>query len=133
MKNDKLIDAIGLIQDDYVKEAHEKKPKKFTIPWPLIGKIAGAACALILIINILPLGRKSASSAGGNYYSEMKDEGTSYYGYDAGASESYYMAEDAVEYESTAPSNNSSPTLGQNQNLTQNKKMILTAHMNLDT
>ncbi len=137
MKNDKLIDAIGLIQDDYVKEAHEKTPKKFTIPWPLIGKIAGAACVLLLIINIFPLGK---NSAGGNYSSyEAKEDSSSYYnGYDGGAAmapaEYYSMDEEGLAYEpSVSSSNSSSSSSASGQNLTQNKKMILTAKMNLDT
>ena len=54
MKTDKLVDAIGMIKDEYIKEAHEKGFKKFTIPWPLIGKVLNAACVLFLVINILP-------------------------------------------------------------------------------
>ena len=132
MKNEKLIDAIGLIQDEYVKEAHQKTPKKFTIPWPLILKIAGAACALILVINILPFGKYGASS--GSHY-DVKEESSSYYtnGYSGGegmvASESYYRDDEAPAESYAASGSNNSTT----QSITQNKKMILTARMNLDT
>lgn len=52
MKNKKLIDALGNIDDKYIKEAHEKK--KFVFDFAFVGKLATAAICLLLVIAIIP-------------------------------------------------------------------------------
>ena len=58
MKSDKLVDAIGMIDDTYIEEAHSpaKKKKKFQfeLNWALTGKILAGAMAVLLAITILP-------------------------------------------------------------------------------
>lgn len=52
MKNNKLIDALGNIDDKYIKEAHEKK--KFVFDFAFVGKLAVGALCLLLVIAIIP-------------------------------------------------------------------------------
>ena len=120
MKNEKLVDAIGMIKDDYVKEAHEKKKFSFTIPWALMGKIAAGLAVVLLVINILPLGSKSSSAASTNHsYANDYKESYGEYMYDEEAGAAYA----ADNYSQNRPADS----------LTQNKKLILTARMNVET
>ena len=52
MKKEKLIDAIGQIDDKYIKEAHEKK--RFVFDWALTGKILTGVLCLVIVIGIIP-------------------------------------------------------------------------------
>ena len=145
-KSEKLIDAVGLIDDRYIEEAHSKTKKKFqfNFSWATMGKIATAACALLLAVNIFPILFHSYSdkeAASDSYYSnsyysyEAKDEG--YLSAPAAASNSYYdqeyaRAEEApMEMEAAEPS----PLPGSNSqaDARQNKKLILTSYMNMET
>ena len=58
MKSDKLVDAIGMIDDTYIEEAHSPAKKKkrfqFELNWALTGKILAGAMAVLLAITILP-------------------------------------------------------------------------------
>lgn len=122
MKTDKLVDAIGMIKDEYIKEAHEKGFKKFTIPWSLIGKVLTAACVLFLVINILPFNFGSykadySSAAGG---AVAPQEVNNYY---------YESSTVVTDEEKTAQSE-----YKEDQTLVdQNKKLILTAKLDLET
>ena len=124
MKNNKLVDAIGMIKDDFVEEAHSKKKFNFVIPWALIGKIACGAAVVLLVINIIPFGKKS-SGAADNYYSnssnyEYKTDGYAEYAYDEEAAGGAYAGNNTYE--------------GRSDNtITENKKLILTARMNVET
>ena len=136
MKTDKLIDAIGNIDDRYVEEAHKVKEKKhFVISWPAVTKLAVACCCVLLAVSILPKmfssAKNSASggAADGSYY---YNAGTSY--------ESEYYAEDAktegyasdgyVMVPETAPSDNGNADPGL---VEANKKLIVTARMTTET
>ena len=52
MKNNKLIDAIGLIDDKYIEEAHKKNKTFFN--WAFVGKALTAALCLYLVVMIIP-------------------------------------------------------------------------------
>ena len=120
MKADKLIDAIGMIDDEYINEAHSSVRKKFSLSWELLGKLASAAICLLLIINIFPILFKSAnySNSGGS---------TSYNGAD-----SYeYTTDTYIEPSQNALVDNEAKTSQLEKD--SNKKLILTANMNLET
>ena len=139
MKTDKLLDAIGMIDDSYIKEAHEEKKKErrifrlsdFRLSWELMGKLATAGICLFLAVGILPnvfhsYDQKSASDGSYNSYGSSyvyKDE-------EAYASEPMEaMAEDNAfdEYKTDANS------LTENLRKDENKKLILTANMQMET
>lgn len=145
-KADKLVDAIGMIDDRYVEEAHDKTKKKFhfNLNWGTFGKIAAAACALLLVINIFPVlfhsYSKKDSAAESSYYS-YDSGGGSYYAapsssyYDGAAYEADYMEEAAYASEPSeapAPSPNTQAK-SEETDIRQNKKLILTANMNMET
>lgn len=52
MKNNKLVDAIGEINDKYVKEAHKKK--KIVFDFSFVGKLASVALVLLLVVGVIP-------------------------------------------------------------------------------
>lgn len=122
--NNKLVDAIGMIKDDFVEEARTKKKFNFRIPWALVGKIACGLAVLILVINIFPLGHKNSS--GGSYYSNNAS-----YDY---KSEGYADAEYAYSDEAGGAYAGSNNYDYRSENtITSNKKLILTARMNVET
>ncbi len=142
-KSEKLADAVGMIDDRYVEEAHDKTKKKFGFrpSWDLVGKIAAAACALLLVINIFPVlfhsYSKSESAAGSSYYAnEAKD---SYYEYESGiydgavAEESYYYDEESYPASAAADGSPQSTEPSPNADARANKKLILTSNMNVET
>lgn len=121
MKNEKLVDAIGMIKDEYVKQAHEKNRFRINIPWTILGKLAVGLAVVLLVINVLPLGRKSAAN-----HSSYNEDAYDYEPYtqftydDEKASSGAYSAEDY--------SANTAENLRN-----ENKKLILTARMNVET
>ena len=123
MKNNKLVDAIGMIKDDFVEEAHTKKKFSFVIPWALVGKVACGLAVVLLVINIIPFGKKS-SSEGSYYYSNSTgsnyktDEAYDGYAYDSEAAGSYAESSTHERTDNTVVSD---------------KKLILTARMNVET
>ena len=72
MKQDKLIDAIGMIDDEYIEEAH--KPSRKRKGWPVYLKIiTGVACVMLaFFIGITALLPKmgGSSAATDSYYAE---------------------------------------------------------------
>ena len=136
MKTDKLVDAIGMIDDTYVKEAHEemKKEKKgFRLPefhpsWALVGKLATAGICLFLAVSILP-------ELFHSYHGKSSSDGT-YSGYG-----NSYAYKDEEAYASEAMMEDGSPVYyepeysAQTGNLLkdENKKVILTANMKMET
>ncbi len=150
MKNEKLVDAIGMIDDRYIEEAHDKKRKKIqlNLPWNVLGKVAAAACALLLVINIFPVIFHSYSGGAKESYDQAKPAGAngSYYSYSSDSAvydgdyldePAEYMAMAADEeayYEAEAPSSSEDKPQAQTQEeLRQNKKLILTSYMTLET
>ena len=127
MKNNKLVDAIGMIKDDFIEEAHTKKKFSFSIPWALLGKIACGAAVVLLVINIFPFGSKSAGN--GSYASEDNYYQYSTHDYKSDSYEAYtYDEEAAGAYAPNSSNNNHSETT-----VASNKKLILTARMNVET
>ncbi len=150
MKNEKLVNAIGMIDDRYIEEAHDKKRKKIqlNLPWNVLGKVAAAACALLLVINIFPVIFHSYSGGAKESYDQAKPAGAngSYYSYSSDSAAfdgnyleepAEYMAADEEAYyaaEAEAPSYSQDKPQAQTQEeLRQNKKLILTSYMTLET
>ena len=124
MKADKLIDAIGMIEDGYIEEAHAKKRQKRNIfSWQNVLKLVSALVVLMMVVTVMPkMFRKSAAGgSNGAYYasdSMMYEASDGYISdYDAKPSSSYASDEDAKS-ENT---------------LTANKKLILTSSLDLET
>lgn len=95
MKTDKLVDAIGMIKDEYIEEAHSarKKQKGFSFNWNTVGRVAAAAVCLLLAVTIIPPMFHSAKST--NMASEP-------------SSESYYNSVYTSSYPVESPSSSSS-------------------------
>ncbi len=127
MKNNKLVDAIGMIKDDFIDEAHTKKKFSFTIPWALLGKIACGAAVVLLVINIFPFGRKSGSN--GSHYASDSASQYPNYEYKTDSYEGYAYDEEA----GGAYAGNSTSDYRSDNTVTANKKLILTARMNVET
>lgn len=127
MKNNKLIDAIGLIKDDFIQEAHSKTSRSFSVPWSLIGKFAAAAACLLLIVNIFPWNNYSSASSAkeDSYYSESSQYAANGYYADAGSAYvSEYYDEEGIQNEKPA---------NLRDELKTNQKLILTAKLTMDT
>ena len=123
MKNEKLVDAIGLIDDEYIKEAHEKRLIKKSFNWGLVGKLATAALCLCLVVAIVP-----------NMFSSFAQTEDSELVYVVDfARNNNYGADGAYELsEDMAPSQNYEAK-GDTVDLKQNKKLIVTGNLNLET
>lgn len=115
MKNNKLVDAIGMIKDEYIEEAHTKNKFNFVMPWALLGKLATAALVLFVVIQILPFGEAKYNYSGNSY--------TAY------ESDGYYAEESKESYQS----NQAKTDYTTDNTLVDNSKLILTANMNLET
>ena len=157
MKTDKLVDAIGMIDDEYVKEAHEDKKKEkklfrlpdFHLSWAFVGKLATAGICLFLAVSILPnffhsyIGAKSDSA--GAYYENSSYEPSYYSALAASPSGGglYYDSAEyaadvydsdtsyAPQYEESSPT--PEPSLDPKNETKQDKKLILTAVMKMET
>lgn len=136
MKTDKLIDAIGNIDDRYIEEAHRNRQRRrFSLSWPVVAKFAVGFACVMLAVTILPkmfssAGSYKSDSAGGNYY-----DSTAYYDGSNGGSykpsdeASEAMASDPNDYE-PAEYENIDP---ENERVTANKKLIVKASMTAET
>lgn len=124
MKNDKLVDAIGMIKDEYIEEAHAPKKRfNFRFGWDLVGKLAVVATCLLLAVNVLPNLFHKASNGGSSY---------DYNAYSSAPSESYtneYYSENAKTSDEESGANTS---LISNKT-DSNQKLILTADMEMET
>lgn len=131
MKNNKdiLVDAIGKIDDQYIKEAHEVK-KKFVFDWAFVGKVLTTALCLFLVITIIPSFFRMGSQAktADAYYIADSANGT--YGgiggvggkggsgsYEAVNSSEFVAEEDALKAKAAID----------------NKKLIVTGSINIET
>ena len=125
MKTDKLVDAIGMIDDEYIEEAHSAKKKSFSLNRDLILKLATGAICVLLAVTVLPHFFRSADSGGSS-------ANGSYMAYDQSAKaaseeDGYaYPASEAMEAEVPAPD----PAREQETSV---QKLILTADMELET
>ena len=132
MKSEKLIDAIGMIDDRYISEAHEeKKRKSFGWNWNVFGRFALAAACLLLAVTLLPKVLFRGASGGGYYvnnasedyaapasaYQNGSADEKAYYTYDTEATEEGY-------YEASQRSG---------QLPDENKKLIVTGDLNMET
>lgn len=130
MKQDKLIDAIGMINDEYIEEAHkplEKKPwfNKIMITRLSVGFLCVCLC-IGLIPNMLRMGKaKHASSAPADSY------------YNGTAYESDYAASEEMVYAPSALSgsanDNAKPESSSVKKPEADKKIITTGNMNVQT
>ena len=112
MKNNKLIDALGNINDKYIAEAHkENKKLQFSFSKDLLIKLAIVASCFVLVLTILPNFFKGADSSSTNGY---------YYDSDMLANEEAPVV-DAGGSESLID-----PTINTN------KKLILTANLEME-
>ena len=131
MKNEKLINAIGMIDDRYIEEAHQPNRKKFRWNWDLAGKIAiGFACLCLLVTigpKILFNGAKS-DAAGSGYYMNGGGEEYDTNSYAPSTYESSYRADsDASYYE------NSKDNTSVNETAIKSKMLIVTGELNMET
>lgn len=115
MKKNKdiLIDAIGNIDDKYIKEAHDNKKKVFSFSWELTGKLLTGALCLFLLISFVPNLFRAGKSQSTDAVNETAHE------YDNGFSTgtTYDVAEE--EYDG--------------DNILANKKIIVTGYINIET
>ena len=137
MKTDKLIDAIGQIDDEYIEEAHKETKKRFEfrLNWTTFGKIAAAACVLLLVINIFPVFFHSFAMSGGAKDSASPAEyGGSYYYNNSGGgyAEESVQAAPAME-EAEMVYDEEAKAEGNTSALRENKKLILTSYMTMET
>ncbi|MBR0462572.1 MAG: DUF4349 domain-containing protein [Erysipelotrichaceae bacterium] len=150
MKNEKLVDAIGLIDDHYIEEAHKANRKQFRFSWAFAGKLAAGFACLCLLITIAPkilnkgagFGNKAAedtyyynggSNSTGNTSYKTSIPSSSYYGdYDADVmvEDAAYMSDESYSGGSTSRNESSS---GSSTELQANKKLIVTGDLNMET
>lgn len=116
MKAEKIINAIGEIEDEYVEEAHKVNKKKI-ITWANFGKFSLAAMCLILVVAIVPNFFQSYNGTGA-------DKGLVY------ESEGYYVNDKAMSNGIVA---DESKAESAGLDLTVNKKLIVTGNINLET
>ena len=129
MKVDKLIDAIGMIDDEYIEKAHEKR-KGFSFNRATVMKLAAAAVCVLLAVTILPemFARKGGmgSSNSTAYVSEYQ------YATDAAApGESYKPSDEEAQFSTSETSGESQSN--SSETLKKDKKLILTGNLDLET
>ncbi|MDO4198877.1 MAG: DUF4349 domain-containing protein [Erysipelotrichaceae bacterium] len=133
MKENKLIDAIGMIKEDYIVEAHEetKKENSFFNKGNIFKLAIGLVC-ICLCVGILPnMFRMGASGSSAAYdVTAPMDGGYSYAGTTMTAD---YAMSDSMAYESSA---DSTASLSANSTVTKDdsiKKVITTGNMDIET
>jgi len=125
MKKDtnKLVDAIGNINDKYILEAHKER-KRFIFSKSLFTKILAGALSVFLLIAVVPNlfnSAKNHSSNDSSYYEGKTDE-------------SYQYASNVEANGSAAAQISAGNTNTISEEVRKaNKKMILTADMNMET
>ena len=114
MKNNKLIDALGKIDDKYVKEAHEKK--KFVFDFAFVGKLATVALVLFLVVGVVPNMFRMGASKSSDSASQM---------------ESYDLKGEPSEDENIY--SNSGVNIENAKIAEENKKIIVTGDLHIET
>ena len=126
MSKDKLIDAIGLIKDEYIEEAHTKR-KRWEWNWSLAGKLAIAAVCLCLFVTVVPK-VLFKSATGGDNYMVSDSAGSNYRSGAAPSSEKAINEEGSAYYVEDEGTSNALETLNM-----PDKKLIVTGDMSLET
>ncbi len=123
MKQDKLIDAIGEIKDEYIEEAHSSAKKKLQFDWVWARRIALAGLCVLIVATALPrfLGMGGSAKSADAVYEASYD------------SEMVGAAPRSEESSYSYAANESKGISGQNSVLTQNKKLIVNASMSMET
>lgn len=114
MKNNKLIDALGKIDDKYVKEAHEKK--KFVFDFAFVGKLTTVALVLFLVVRVVPNMFRMGASKSSDSASQM---------------ESYDLKGEPSEDENIY--SNSGVNIENAKVVEENKKIIVTGDLHIET
>ncbi len=140
MKTDKLIDAIGMIDDTYIKEAHEKRSLKnipfFSRKWVRYVTAAVCVCLMVMIIpQVFPHMKfadggaapeaSNAHYGGASYAKDTAEYDGDYY---AEPSEAPSYEPNEGSYEDYNRSDQNSPEMPALP-----QKRILTANMSLET
>lgn len=129
-KKDILIDAIGNIDDQYIIEAYETKNKKSILSWELVGKLLTGALCLFLLISFVPRFFRTGSTA-------SKDTGFAITTDEEYISEEVYETEygdvKSVERNANSINDYSQVTGSTISPLTENKKLIVTGFINIET
>ncbi|MBR2578069.1 MAG: hypothetical protein IKE38_03965, partial [Erysipelotrichaceae bacterium] len=140
MKNEKLVNAIGMIEDKYIEEAHKANGRKFKWNWNLAGKLAIGFACLCLLVTIAPKILFNGAKGGAAQDSYFANGGDGSYNYKDYAPSSSYDSNYAVESEAAAyyseessGASSSRSNASNNTNLQQNKKLIVTGELNMET
>lgn len=127
ISKDKLVDAIGKIDDEYVDEASSMKKKGFVFSWALTGKILTGVLCLLLVVTIIP----NFFRMGAAYKTEESVPAEAYdtNGYEViggvggiGGTGSY-LNDESVDYSSAKDYTS----------VVDNKKLIVTGHISIET
>ena len=120
---DKLVDAIGKIDDKYIDEANNIKNNKFIFDWALTGKILTGVLCLLVVFTIIPsffrMGKTASRDMAmvtGNIAETPQ----------AAVSEENDFGN--LKYDESVSMSDSSSSL-----LNENKKLIVTGYMNIET
>ena len=134
MKSEKLIDAIGMIDDRYIEEAHAApKKRQFSFNWGTVSRFAMAAACLLLAITLLPKALYKGASSGSYYTNDMGGDYAAPAAYESSArSEEAYYDYDVADGAYYAPSPNAAP-LTTTSPVKENKKLIVTGDLNMET
>lgn len=130
MKNKKLIDAIGKIDDKYIEEAKEVKKKKFVFNWAFIGKTLSAALCVVIVISFI------SNTFGMGAAPKYEQATTETYSMDNGSfavsgARGDYVYQEAVPAEAEETKKTAAnPMLS---DATVNKKLIVNGGMNIET
>lgn len=129
-KKEKLIDAIGKIDDNYVDQAHKSKFKKLVFDWSLVGKVLTCALCLFIVVTIIPKLFNYKSYASDQTAETAKLDGAMIY--DNGYGYNLKGAEPSSKLSKTL-ANDTISEADEEDSLTDNKKLIVTGNINVET
>lgn len=116
---DKIIDAIGKIDDEYIEEAQNIKKKRFVFDWGLLGKILTGALCLFLLVMIVPNMFKAGRAM-------SKDQA---YPEEVNGTEAFATLDSAaINYD-----NGALLDLNNTKLIKEDKKLIVTGNINIET
>lgn len=123
MKNKKLVDAIGKIDDTYVEEAHAKKQKKFVFSWAFVGKALTGVLCLVIVVSFV-----SNAFRMGSYKYESTAAVESAYDM-----ETYNGVGAPMEAPAAEEEKGGGLLIDSNADVGVNKKLIVNGSMNIET